>query len=48
MYNIVGGEPEQAVKIDELISDVTYSKFNVQCKLTRWIPHYLTPHQWIY
>ena len=28
-----GGEPEQADRI--LMSDVTYSKFSVQCKLTQ-------------
>ena len=32
-----GGEPEQADRI--LMSDVTYSTFGVQCKLTQWNPH---------
>ena len=32
-----GGEPEQADRI--LMSDVTYSTFSVQCKLTQWNPH---------
>ena len=32
-----GGEPEQADRI--LMSDVTYSTFAVQCKLTQWNPH---------
>ena len=32
-----GGEPEQAERI--LMSDVTYSTFGVQCKLTQWNPH---------
>ena len=31
------GEPEQADRI--LMSDVTYSTFGVQCKLTQWNPH---------
>ena len=32
-----GGEPEQADRI--LMSDIIYSKFSVQCKLTQWNPH---------
>ena len=32
-----GGEPEQADRI--LISDVTYSTFGAQCKLTQWNHH---------
>ena len=35
-----GGKPEQADRIlITRMSDVTDSRFNVQCKLTQWIPH---------
>ena len=37
------GEPEQG-NIVSLMSDVKIQIVIVQCKLTRWTPHYLTPH----
>ena len=50
MQNIVGASLSELIQeyyvTDELMSDVTSSKFNVQCKLTQWTPHYLTPRRW--
>ena len=47
-----GGEPERTDTgilchwwIDEWCN--IFKTFNVQCKLTRWIPHYVTPRWWI-
>ena len=34
--------------VDEWCNIFKIRIFNVQCKLTRWTPHYLTPRQWIH